>query len=65
VSVVPASGSLPTTVVTAVVFSGMLTVAVALPPLLVMTGGSLTFVTVTATGWLVTSEPSDAWTVTL
>ena len=53
------------TVVTAVVFSAMLTPAVAPPPLLVMLGVlSLTGVTVTAISWLSTLVPSLTCTVT-
>ena len=61
----PASASLAVTVVTAVVFSAMLTAAVAPPPLELMTGGlSLTLLTVTAMAWLSVKVPSETCTVT-
>ena len=61
----PASGSVALTSVTAVVFSATFTVAAAPPPLEVITGGSLTLVTVTAIVWVsVPPRPSATCTVT-
>ena len=61
---VPASGSVAATAVTAVPFSGTFTAAVVPPPFEPMTGASLTLVTVTAIAWLSVSAPSDTWTTT-
>ena len=52
----------PTTVVTAVLFSATLTVAVAPPPFEVMTGASFALVTVTAIAWVSVSVPSETCT---
>ena len=64
VSVAPASGSLAVTVVTAVVFSAMLAVALVPPPPEVIATGSLVLVTVTAMAWVSVSAPSETWTTT-
>jgi len=45
-------------------FSATFTVALTPPPLEVITGGSLTSVTVTAIAWLSVLVPSETWTVT-
>ena len=50
--------------VTALWFSAALTLADAPPPLLVITGASLTLVTVTDSVCVSTSEPSETWTET-
>ena len=47
----PESGSVAVTVVTAVVFSRIVTAAVAPPPFDVIRGGSFTFVTLTVTAF--------------
>ena len=64
VSVDAASGSVAVTVVTAVVFSAIDTAAAAPPPLEVMTGASLTLVTVTAIACVSMRLPSETWTIT-
>ena len=56
----PASGSLPVTVMTVVLFSATLAVAAD-----VTVGASLTLVTVTAIALVEVREPSETWTVTL
>ena len=63
-NVAPASGSVAVTVVTAVLFSATETAAVAPAPLEVMTGASLTLVTVTAIAWVSIRLPSEACTTT-
>ena len=64
VTIAPASGSVAVTVVTAVVFSATEAAAVAPPPSDVMTGGSLTLVTVTAIACVSTRLPSETCTIT-
>ena len=60
----PGSRSTAATVVTALVFSAIETLAVAPPPLLVMAGGSLALVMVTAIAWLSVLVPSETSTTT-
>ena len=62
--VAPASGSVAVTVVTAVVFSATEAAAVAPPPFDVMTGASLTLVTVTAIACVSIRLPSETCTIT-
>ena len=64
--VVALSTSVAVTVVTAVLFSATLTEAVLPPPLDVITGASLTLVTVIVNAWLVGRPPASVEvTVTL
>ena len=55
----PGSGSVAVTVVTAVAFSASVIAAVAPPPFEVMTGASLTLVTVTARAWVSVGAVGD------
>ena len=59
-----ASGSVAVTVVTAVPFSATVSAAVGPPPLEVIAGASLTFVTVTEINCVSVSAPSDTSTMT-